>query len=186
MKDWHLMVITFIFVMVDVTILVSISAIDSARFMVAIIPDREHPGETIDVSFNIAMEKLNAHSEIVILLLLPNLQEDGYSFVYKVPKCHSNTEPYWITPLFAYKFILQFIGVFLAFSIRKVKIKGLNDSREVSAILYITTAILVATVLCTFVFGEYINVDGATFGTGIATATSFVLGLLFIPKVLSN
>ena len=50
MKDWHLMVIAFIFVMVDVTILVSISAIDSARFMVAIIPDREHPGESIDVS----------------------------------------------------------------------------------------------------------------------------------------
>ena len=100
-----------------------------------------------------------------------------------MPKCHSNTEPYWITPLFAYKFILQFIGVFLAFSIRNVKIKGLNDSREVSAILYITTIILVATVLCTFVFGEYINVDGATFGTGIATATSFVLGLLFVPKV---
>lgn len=50
MKDWHLMFITFIFVMVDVTILVSISAIDSARFMVAIIPDREHPGESIDVS----------------------------------------------------------------------------------------------------------------------------------------
>ena len=110
-------------------------------------------------------------------------QEGGYPIVYRVPKCHSNTEPYWITPLFAYKFILQFIGVFLAFSIRNVKIKGLNDSREVSAILYITTIILVATVLCTFVFGEYINVDGATFGTGIATATSFVLGLLFVPKV---
>ena len=65
------MVITFIFVMVDVTILISISAIDSARFMVAIIPDREHPGESIDVSFNIAMEKLNAHSEIVNFTLAP-------------------------------------------------------------------------------------------------------------------
>ena len=44
------MIITFIFVMVDVTILVIISAIDNARFMVAIIPDREHPGEFSDVS----------------------------------------------------------------------------------------------------------------------------------------
>ena len=50
MKDWHLMIITFIFVMVDVIILVSITGIDSARFMVAIIPDREHPGEFIDAS----------------------------------------------------------------------------------------------------------------------------------------
>lgn len=100
-----------------------------------------------------------------------------------VKRCHSSTEYYWISALFAYKFLLQVIGVFLAFSIRKVKIKGLNDSKEVSAILYITTVITVAVFLVTFVFGDYINVDGGTYGLGISTATTFVLVLIFIPKV---
>lgn len=50
MKDWHLMIITLIFLGVDVTILIVTSAIDNARFMVASIPDREHPGEFSDVS----------------------------------------------------------------------------------------------------------------------------------------
>ena len=54
------MIITFIFVMVDVTILVSISAIDNARFMVAIIPDKEHPGQFIDVSCKNAFYSLSS------------------------------------------------------------------------------------------------------------------------------
>ena len=98
-------------------------------------------------------------------------------------RCHSSTEYYWISVLFAYKFVLQAIGVFLAFSIRKVKVKGLNDSREVSAILYITTVITVTVFLVTFVFGDYINIDGGAYGLGICTATTFVLVLIFIPKV---
>lgn len=98
-------------------------------------------------------------------------------------RCHSSTEIYWITVLFAYKFVLQGIGVFLAFSIRKVKIKGLNESREVSAILYTTTVITVAVCIVTLVFGDYINVDGGTYGLGISTATTLVLVFLFIPKV---
>ena len=100
-----------------------------------------------------------------------------------VKRCHSSTEYYWLSVLFAYKFLLQVIGVFLAFRIRKVKIKGLNDSREVSAILYITTVITMAVFLVTFIFGDYINIDGGTYGLGISTATTSVLVLIFIPKV---
>lgn len=110
-------------------------------------------------------------------------QDDGYPVTFFVKRCHSSTEYYWISVLFAYKFLLQAIGVFLAFRIRKVKVKGLNDSREVSAILYITTAITVAVFLVTFIIGDYINVDGGTYGLGISTATTFVLILIFVPKV---
>ena len=115
-----------------------------------------------------------------------SLQEEGYAVKFTVKRCHSSTEYYWITVLFAYKFILQAIGVFLAFSIRKVKIKGLNDSKEVSAILYITTFITIAVFLVTLVFGDYINIDGGTYGLGISTATTSVLVLIFIPKVSHN
>ena len=87
--------------------------------------------------------------------------------------------------MFGYKLLLQAIGVFLAFSIRKVKIKGLNDSREVSIILYVNSLILFVTILETLILGDYINVDGGVYGLGISTATTILLGFIFIPKVLS-
>lgn len=85
--------------------------------------------------------------------------------------------------IIGYKLILQVIGAFLAYNIRKVKIKGLNDSREISAVLYVTTIITCAIAVVNFVFGNYINVDGAVFGFGICTATTCVLTFIFIPKV---
>ena len=45
--------------------------------------------------------------------------------------------------IYSYKIVIQLIGVVLAFSIRKVKIKGLNDSKEISIILYVTMIQLV-------------------------------------------
>ena len=71
----------------------------------------------------------------------------------------------------------------MAFSIRKVKIKGLNDSREISAIIYITSIILVLVITITMAFGEYVNVNGGVFALGVSTASTVVLGFLFIPKV---
>ena len=85
--------------------------------------------------------------------------------------------------LFGYKIIFQAIGVFLAFKIRKVKIRGLNESREVSAILYITSAILATMIVVSYAFADYIDVEAAVFGFGICTATTVVLALTFGSKV---
>ena len=98
-------------------------------------------------------------------------------------RCTAPAEPYWLGVLFGYKIVFQAIGVFLAFKIRKVKIRGLNESREVSAILYITSVILVAMIVATFPLGEYIDVEAVIFGVGICTATTVVLALTFVPKV---
>ena len=100
--------------------------------------------------------------------------------------CTSPTEPYWIGVLFGYKVMFQAIGVFLAFKIRKVKIRGLNESREVSAILYITSAILVTMIVVSFAFGDYVDVDAAIFGFGLCTATTIVLLLTFGSKVKTD
>ena len=76
--------------------------------------------------------------------------------------------------------------MFLAFKIRKVKIRGLNESREVSAILYITSAILATMIVVTYAFADYIDVEAVVFGFGICTATSVVLGLTFGTKVKAS
>ena len=51
MKDWHLVAILFVFVMLEVIILVVVTAIGNARFTVTTIRDKEYPGEFTDVSF---------------------------------------------------------------------------------------------------------------------------------------
>jgi len=102
---------------------------------------------------------------------------------FYVRRCYTDKEIIFIPLFIGTKLLIQFIGVFLAFSIRKVKIKGLNDSREVSAILYVTTAITAVTSVIIFIFGDYINVDGAGYSFGSTTGAYCVLGLIFIPKV---
>ena len=100
-----------------------------------------------------------------------------------VSRCTAPAEPYWLGLLFGYKIIFQAIGVFLAFKIRKVRIRGLNESREVSAILYITSAILATMIVVTFALGEYVDVEAVVFGVGLCTATTVVLALTFGSKV---
>lgn len=111
------------------------------------------------------------------------LQDDGIRVLFVVTRCFSSTEVIWLSFVIGYKLVIQAIGVFLAFSIRNVKIKGLNDSKEISMILYITTVITFVVAVSTFLFGDYINVDAAVYGFGISTATTVVLALIFIPKV---
>ena len=101
-----------------------------------------------------------------------------------VSRCLSTTEPYWISVLFGYKAIIQIIGLYLAFKIRNIKIRGLNDSREVSISLYVTSVLLLIVMIVTFVYGDYIDVDGFVYGFGLSTAVTVVLSLTFIPKVL--
>ena len=67
-----------------------------------------------------------------------------------------------------------------------MKIKGLNDSKQISAILYITTTITFIVIISNFLFGDYINIDGAVYSIGVSTASTFVLGFIFIPKVLTS
>lgn len=110
-------------------------------------------------------------------------QSEGIRVTYRVERCYSDTEVIWLPIIIGYKLILQAIGAFLAFNIRKVKIKGLNDSREISAILYVTTILTFVVVVVNFVFGDYINVDGGVYGFVISTATTCVLTFIFVPKV---
>ena len=119
--------------------------------------------------------------------------------------CESRYKTLWLVVLFGYKVIIQVIGVFLAFKIRRVKvsfiigwvwlwirrlkrmlflqIKVLNDSKEVAITLYVTSIILAAVILITVVFDEYQNVYSATYSLGIPLSSSVVLGVVYISKV---
>ena len=42
---------------------------------------------------------------------------------------------------------------------------------------------MLAIIVVTFVYGDYIDVDGFVYGFGLSTAVTFVLFLTFVPKV---
>ena len=88
--------------------------------------------------------------------------------------------------VFIYLGLLQFVGIILAFQTRKVKINVLNDSKSVTALIYISSIVLVVIVLITFILRGYINISAGVFYGGIILLATIFLLLMFIPKVNHN
>ena len=196
------MLTVLLFVMVDTVILTVVMALDNSRFSVTIIPNKENPTPHVNVRISLILSPLSqsgcstlncscvplfppppSSSSLSLSLSLSLSQDEGIKEISVISRCHSSTEPYWLAVLFGYKIIIQITGIIFAFLIRKVKIKGLNDSKEVSAILYITSVILAVILVVNFVLGDYIDVDGFVYGFGVATAVTIVLLFTFVPKV---
>ena len=62
----------------------------------------------------------------------------------------------------------------------------LNDSKEISATLYLSILILAAVIIISFVFPDYLNVYGGAFALGIPTSSTVVLLVVFVSKVGPN
>ena len=109
----------------------------------------------------------------------------GVKEEYFIWVCYEASSPnfFWRIFIFTYLAILQIIGMLLAFQTRKVKFKGLNDSKFVAAIIYISSIVLVALALVTFALRTYINIGTGVFVAGILTLTTIFLALNFVPKV---
>ena len=79
--------------------------------------------------------------------------------------------------------LLQILALVLAFAIRKVKIKGLNDAKYIGATIYVTSIVLAVTITATYSLKDVINGFTALFCTGFLVGTSVILGLVFVPQV---
>ena len=89
----------------------------------------------------------------------------------------------WLAFSFGYKTILQLLAIFMAFHTRRVKVRILNESKEIAAIIYINSTILVLLTVTEFTLATHHNTFAALFGLGLLTDASLFLGLIFIPKV---
>ena len=97
--------------------------------------------------------------------------------------CKSEGQVTLFTILFGYKGLLQIIALVLAFSTRKVKVKGLNDSKYIAAAIYVTSIVLAVTMVSTYTLMDYVNVYPAVVGMGFLLGTTMILGLVFVPRV---
>ena len=79
--------------------------------------------------------------------------------------------------------VLQIIALLLAFSIRKVKVKGLNDSTYIGVSVYVTSIVLAVIIVGTYSLKDVIDGYAALFCTGFLVGTSVILFLVFVPLV---
>ncbi len=78
---------------------------------------------------------------------------------------------------------MQVIALIFAFTIRKVEVKGLDDSPFVIASIYVSSIFLAIIFVSSLTLKEYVNTYSAVFSTGYLVATTTILILTFIPKV---
>ena len=71
----------------------------------------------------------------------------------------------------------------LAFTTRKVKVKGLDDAKYIAAATYVTSIAWSVTIVSTYSLNEFVNGFAALFCTGLFIGTTFILALIFVPKV---
>ena len=71
----------------------------------------------------------------------------------------------------------------MAFHIRHVKVKALNDSKEIAVIIYINSIILALLAVTQFALETYHDAYAAMFGLALLVDATLFLGLIFIPMV---
>lgn len=79
--------------------------------------------------------------------------------------------------------LLQIVALILAFSIRKVKVKGLNDAKYIGAAIYVTSIMMAVIIVATYTLKDTINGFEALFSTGFMVGTTIILILVFVPLV---
>lgn len=101
-------------------------------------------------------------------------------FVYA---CDADGRTALITLLYIYKIILQVIALILAFNTRKVKVKGLDDSKYIAAAIYITTIVLPVSFFASLTLWSHVNTFPAVLSTTHLFGATAILILVFVPRV---
>lgn len=116
---------------------------------------------------------------------LTGRNELGVRIEFFTWECYSSNAFYWLIVIFVYLVFLQVIGFILAVRTRKVKIKALNDSKFVAAVIYVTSIVLLLMVVVTFALSRYRNVAEVVFSGALMLGTTAFLCLMFVPKMAS-
>ena len=111
------------------------------------------------------------------------LQEREIVTLYFTYICSSTARDIFLGVLYGYKMVLQVVALVFAFATRKVKVKGLNDSKYIAAAIYVTSIVLAVIIVATYTLKDFVNAFPALFCTGFLIGTTVILALVFVPKV---
>ena len=103
---------------------------------------------------------------------------------FRVWQCSAdNNTSIVIGIIFCYLILLQVAAIVLAIQTRRVKIKVLNDSKYIIALIYISSITVLAIAVVQFVLGAVININELIVSGVYFIATTSFLSLTFVPKV---
>ena len=77
--------------------------------------------------------------------------------------CLSEGAVVWLALSYVYKALLQLVAMFMAFYTRQVKIKALNDSKEIAVVIYFNSITLTLLAVVEFALKQYHEVYAALF-----------------------
>ena len=117
---------------------------------------------------------------ILIIISLQDTETVTQFFVYV---CQSQSRSITLGVLYGYKMVPQVIALVCAFSIRKIKVKGLDDAKFIAFSVYITSLVTAIVIVITYTLDDYINYYASIFCSGFFIGTTVILGLVMIPPV---
>ena len=107
-------------------------------------------------------------------------------YQYSIYTCSSFARNVTLGVLFGYKALLQIITVVMALKTRKVKVKGLNDYREIVLATYISSFVLVIILVFTYTVADRINLFSVLTSLSHFVGATAIMVLVFVPKVTIN
>ena len=181
-------VVVLVLVVIDLIILGTYTGIEGRKDNLSAtrLVNKENPEDEKGVSAVIHVINTVTLDSIGIdynMLASFSLQDLGVVYKYYFYTCTSEARSITLGVLYGYKAVLQVVSLLFAFQIRKVKVKGLNDAKYIAAAIYVTSIILVVTILSTYTLVDYVNGYVAVFGLGVLVGTTAIVALVFLPKV---
>ena len=111
------------------------------------------------------------------------IQPTEIEFRNKFYICDSQSRDIALGILYGYKAVLQVIALIFSFSIGKVKIKGLNDAKFITIAVYVTSIVTAVIFVSLYSLKTHLNLYATLFSFGFLVGTTFILALVFLPKV---
>ena len=112
-----------------------------------------------------------------------SLQPTAEVHAFFLYSCHTQGQAILFAILYGYKALLQGTALVLAFRTRKVKVKGLDDSKYIAAAIYVTSIVLAVVIISTYTLRDNVNTFPALVGMGLLVGTTMILALVFLPRV---
>ena len=104
---------------------------------------------------------------------------------YFIYTCNSLARDVTLGVLYGYKILLHLATVVMALKTRKVKVKGLNDYREIVLATYVSSFVLVIILVFTYTVADQINLFIMLTSFSLFVGATAIMVLVFVPKVIA-
>ena len=111
------------------------------------------------------------------------IQELQRITLLEIVVCKSKGRDIALGVLYGYKALLQIVAILFAFSIRKVKVKGLDDAKYIVTAVYVTSIVTAVIIVATYTLHDFSNALPVVLCSGIFIGATSILLLVFIPRV---